>query len=67
MTFQAQGDTVVRGITSGLPALDVVDMQLIVLGLPIAALAFVPVPEQHVFTYIREPELFSLLVVGPLR
>ena len=45
VAFRTQGDEVVRGITSGLPALDVVDAQLIVLGLPLAALAFVPVPE----------------------
>ena len=33
----------------------------------IAALAFMTVSTQHVFTYIRESELFTLLVVSTLR
>lgn len=67
MTFRAQGDEVVRCITTSLPTLDVVNMQLIVPGLALAALSFVSIPEQHVFPYIRETELFPFLVVGTLR
>jgi hypothetical protein len=64
MAFRAQGDEVVGRITACLPALDVVDMQLNVLGLSLAALAFMAITEQHVFTYIAESELFTLLVIG---
>ena len=67
MAFRAQRDKVVRRISTYLSALDMMDMQLSVLGLPLAALAFVPVPEQHVFTHIPESELFTFLVVGTLR
>ena len=43
-----------------------VDPQLPVLGLALAALAFVSVTAQYVFPHIKETELFTLLVVGTL-
>ena len=67
VAFRAQRDEVVRCISARLPALDVVYMQFTILGLPLAALAFMTVSTQHVFTYIAETQLFSLLVVGTLR
>ena len=67
MAFRTQRDKVVRSIPACFSVFDMVDMQLIVLGLPLAALALMAVSEQHVFPHVAETELYSLLVVGTMR
>ena len=62
VTGLAQRDEVVRRIASGPSALNVVNIEYRIFGLPAAVLTNVSVPEKHVFPHVPKSELFALLV-----
>lgn len=63
MACPAQRHEVVRGVPSGLPRLDVVDVQNRVLALSVAGLAFVAVTVQHILPGVPETVPGALLVL----
>ena len=67
VTGFAERDQIVRRISSGLPAFDVVHIQDRVLGSALAALTDVAVPEQDVFPRVPEGQLRTGLVVRSVR
>lgn len=62
VTGLAQRDEIVRCIASGPSALNVVNIEYRIFGLPAAVLTNVSVPEKHVFPHVPKSELFALLV-----
>lgn len=62
VTGLAQRDEIVRRIASGPSALNVVDIEYRIFGLPAAVLANMSVSEKYVFPHVPKSELFALLV-----
>ena len=62
----AERDQIVGSVASRAPALNVMDVENLVLGLSVAVLALVSVSEKDVFTNVPEAELFALLVLDTL-
>ena len=53
---------IVRCISSGFSTFNVMHIQDVIFGFSFAALTGMSIPKQHIFTYIPEIKLFSVLV-----
>ena len=62
VTGLAQRDEIVRRIAPGPSALNVVNIEYRIFGLPTAVLTNVSVPKKHVFPHVPKSELLTLLV-----
>lgn len=67
MTGSAQGNEIARAVSAGLSALNMVDMQNLVFGFPMAALTLVLVSEKNVLAHVVESFLLTILIVCALR
>src|SRR5581483_10187725 len=63
VTGLTQRDQVLGTVTTGLPTLDMMDVQNAIFRFPKAPPADMPIAKQDVFSYIPEPQLGSLLVL----
>ena len=60
----AQRDEIVRGVTAGFSAFEVMDVQNRILGFAVAMTALVPVTKKDILANVPEAELIALLVLS---
>ena len=61
----AERDEVVRRITAGFPAFEVMDVENRILGLAVAMAALMTVTKENVLADVPKSELIPLLIVRP--